>query len=48
MKLRRAAKRGRPVNKFRLFKYLNIADVNMALRTLAEEDLIMLIAAVRQ
>ena len=48
MKLRRAAERGRPVNKFRLLKYLDVADVNMALRTLAEEDLIMLIAVARQ
>jgi hypothetical protein len=48
MKLRRAAERSRPVNKFRLLKYLNIADANIALRTLAKEDLIMLIATARQ
>ena len=47
IKLRRAAKYSRPVNKFRLLKYLNVANVNIALRTLAKEDLIILIAAVR-
>ena len=48
MKLRRAAERSRPINKFRLLKYLNVTDANMALRTLAKEDLIMLTAAARQ
>jgi hypothetical protein len=48
MKLRRAAEYDRPVNKYRLLKFLNVADANMALRTLVEEDLIMLTAAARQ
>ena len=48
MKLRKAAELGRPVNKYRLLKYLDIADENMALRTLAEEDLTMLTAVTRQ
>jgi hypothetical protein len=47
MKLRRAAERSRPINKFRLLKYLNVANVNIALRTLAKEDLTMLIAVAR-
>jgi hypothetical protein len=48
MKLRKAAELGRPVNKYRLLKYLDVADANMALWTLAEEDLTMLTAAARQ
>ena len=48
MKLRRAAEYGRPVNKYRLLKFLDVADSNMTLRTLAEEDLTMLTAAARQ
>jgi hypothetical protein len=48
MKLRKAAELGRLINKYRLLKYLDIADENMALRTLAEEDLTMLTAAARQ
>jgi hypothetical protein len=48
MKLRKAAELGRPVNKYRLLKYLDITDKNMALRTLTEEDLTILTAAARQ
>jgi hypothetical protein len=48
MKLRRATEYCRPVNKYRLLKFLDVADANMALRTLAEEDLTMLTATARQ
>jgi hypothetical protein len=48
MKLRKAMELGRPVNKYRLLKYLDVVDSNMALWTLAEEDLAMLTAAARQ
>jgi hypothetical protein len=47
MKLRKAAELGRPINKYRLLKYLDIANANMVLRTLAEEDLTILTTMAR-
>ena len=48
MRLRKAAELGRPVNKYRLLKYLDVANANMALWTFVEEDLAKLTAVARQ